>query len=272
MAYNKGAWENNGRPTEAMDAFRDNPPSSGLVYNPGFEYTASTQLPLGWSTSTSTGDADADFTENYGQASLFQLTHRKATAYQVRTFQQLTNVPNGTYTLRAWAQSSGGQNVCQLYAAAAGAPELAAAVPGTAGVWVRVEVPGVRVANGQCEIGLRSDANAGNECSIDDVEFVLSQATAAAPAAATNAPTATVAPNPYRDGFSLNLTLPASKTVQVSLYNSTGQLLRTLLPAQQLAAGAHAVRVETDAATAPGVYLLKITTGNQILMKKIVKL
>jgi hypothetical protein len=81
-----------------------------------------------------------------------------------------------------------------------------------------------------------------------------------------------VAPNPYRDGFSLNLTLPASKTVQVSLYNSTGQLLRTLLPAQQLAAGAHAVRVETDAATAPGVYLLKITTGNQILMKKIVKL
>jgi hypothetical protein len=172
MNYGLSMWSSSGQPTVALRAFQNTPPARGLVYNPGFEYTAATQTPLGWTTVSGT-DADADLTRSNGRASLYQLTHQKASAYQVRTFQLLANVPNGTYTLRAWAQRTGSQTTCQLYANGFGGPELAATLP-VSGTWVQVQVPGIVVSNGQCEIGLRSNAGAGESASLDDVEFVAS--------------------------------------------------------------------------------------------------
>ena len=171
MNYSLGTWNNAGRPTAALRAFRNVPPLEGLVSNPGFEFTGPSQTPLGWSTA-STADADADFTQAPGFAGLYQLTHQQATAYQVRTYQLLTNVPNGTYTLRARAQSSGGQTQCQLYANGFGGAELATTLP-TSATWVPVQVSGIVVSNGQCEIGLRSVTGAGQTAQLDAVEFVL---------------------------------------------------------------------------------------------------
>lgn len=128
QGYTLGAWAPDGRPTVAMDAFLSAPPAPGLVYNPGFEYTGATQAPLGWSTA-STADADADYTEGGSHTGFFRLTHYKATAYQVRTYQLLTNLPNGTYTLSGWVTSGGGQNACQFYASGFGGPEQAVNVP-----------------------------------------------------------------------------------------------------------------------------------------------
>ncbi|MET4076210.1 glycosyl hydrolase 53 family protein [Hymenobacter sp. UYCo722] len=172
MNYNLGAWNNAGRPTAALRAFRSPPPAAGRVYNPGFEFTGPTQTPLGWSTASTT-DADADFTQAPGVAGLYQLTHQKAAAYQVRTYQLLTNVPNGMYTLRARAQSTGGQAQCQLYASGFGGAELATTLP-TSATWTEVVVNSIVVSNGQCEIGLRSVAGAGQTARLDEVEFVIS--------------------------------------------------------------------------------------------------
>ena len=172
MSYGLGAWASNGRPTAALRAFRNVPPATGRVANPGFEFTGPGQTPLGWSTASTTGDADADFTQAPGVAGLYQLTHQKAAAYQVRTYQLLTNVPNGTYTLRARAQSSGGQTQCQLYASNFGGPELATTLP-TSATWTEVVVNSIVVSNGQCEIGLRSTAGAGQTARLDEVEFVV---------------------------------------------------------------------------------------------------
>ena len=269
MGYALGAWANNGQPTVAMDAFRNNPPSDGLVYNPGFEYTAATQTPLGWSTASATSDADADLTQNYGQASTFQLAHQKATAYQVRTYQQLNNVPNGTYTLRAWAQSSGGQTVCQLYANGFGGAEQVANITNTNGNWVRVVVSNITVTNGQCEVGLRSDAHAGETASLDDVEFVSNQATATLPSAA-NPIEAQVFPNPASSQCTVSYTLARAETVQLSLSSLTGQQVLTL-PAQAQTAGPHTAALELGSSLAPGLYLLKISHGSQQTMQKILK-
>ena len=169
MNYGLGAWNNAGRPTAALRAFRNVPPAAGLVVNPGFEFTGPTQTPLGWSTASTT-DADADLTQVPGAAGLYQLTHQKASAYQVRTYQLLANVPNGTYTLRARAQSSGGQTQCQLYASNFGGAELATTLP-TSATWMPVQVNNIVVSNGQCEIGLRSVAGAGQTARLDEVEF-----------------------------------------------------------------------------------------------------
>ncbi len=183
QGYNLGAWGPDGRPTAAMDAFLDVPPAPGLGYNPGFEYTGAAPAPLGWSTA-STADADADYTEGGSvHTGFFRLTHYEATAYQVRTYQLLSNLPNGTYTLSGWVASGGGQNTCQFYANGFGGPEKFVDVPKSAG-FTQLRLPGIVVTNGQCEIGLRSDANAGNYCSLDDVAFATGAALATAPAAA----------------------------------------------------------------------------------------
>jgi arabinogalactan endo-1,4-beta-galactosidase len=268
QGYGLGAWGSNGQPTVAMDAFRTSPPSDGLVYNPGFEYTAATQAPLGWSTASSS-DADADYTQNYGYASLFQLTHQKATAYQVRTYQLLSSLPNGTYTLRAWAQSSGGQTVCQLYANGFGGAEQSANIGGTNGSWVRIQVPSIMVTNGQCEIGLRSDAHAGETVSLDDVEFGPSQATATL-AGAANTIDFQAFPNPASSQLSLRYTLVQAENVQLSLHDLAGRTVLAL-PAQAQAAGPHTEAVPLGSTLAPGVYLLKISHGGQQAVQKIMK-
>ncbi|MBC6698055.1 glycosyl hydrolase 53 family protein [Hymenobacter sp. BT190] len=269
QGYSLGAWGNNGQPTVAMDAFRNSPPSEGLVVNPGFEYTAATQTPLGWSTDAP--DATADFTQNYGRSSLYQLTHQKAAPYQVRTYQVLTAVPNGTYTLRAWVQSSGGQSVCQLYANSFGGTERNIAVPVSPTDWVQVQVAGIMVTNGQCEIGLRSNASTNDFCALDDVEFVLSQVASVGQKGSINPLGVQVFPNPLSGAGSVRYTLPRAETVQIALYSLTGQRVQELMPARQLSAGLHTLPLDLGSTLAPGSYLLRITHGGQQSIQKIIK-
>ncbi|MDB5235981.1 MAG: type sorting protein [Hymenobacter sp.] len=269
MGYGLGMWSGNGQPTVAINAFLNTPPSPGLVYNPGFEYTGATQSPLGWSTAAATGDGDADLTQNYGYTSAYQLAHQKATAYQVRTYQLLSNVPNGTYTLRAWAQSTGGQTVCQLYANGFGGSELATTLP-TAANWVQVQVPGIVVTNGQCEIGLRSNAPAGAAASLDDVEFVSTTATASLPGTGKAALAAQLFPNPTVGARSVAFALDQPETVQLTLLSLTGQVVRVLTSPQRLGAGPHTLAVEAPGLAA-GTYLLRISYGQRAVMRKLVQ-
>ena len=271
MGYGLGMWKNNGQPTAAINSFLNNPPAPGLVYNPGFEYTGATQNPLGWSTASPTGgDYDADLTQAYGRASAYQLGHQKATAYQVRTYQLLANVPSGTYTLRAWAQSSGGQTTCQLYANSFGGNELATTLP-TTSTWTPVQVPGIVVTNGQCEIGLRSNALGGQTASLDDVEFIATAVTATGAGADQPGFTADVFPNPAPGVRTLTLTLTHDEKVQLSILSLTGQLVKTVFEPRVLSAGKQHFILEANDLAA-GTYLLQITHGERVAVRKLVQL
>jgi len=265
--YSLGAWGTDGRATVAMDGFLAAPPAP-LVNNPGFEYTAATQTPLGWATTSATGDASADYTETGGHSSQFRLTHYKATAYQVRTSQTISNLPNGTYTLRAWVQSGGGQRTCQLYAqATGGAPEQSLTLP-TATTWTQVQVPGIVVTNGQCEIGLRSDANAGNYCSLDDVELVPTVLATATPG---NALAMQLFPNPAVGALALGYTLPQSAAVHVTLLSLTGQPLRTLAEVSLAPAGTHTLPLGSLTGLPSGVYLVQIAANGYVSTQRLVQ-
>ena len=259
QGYTLGAWDTNGHATAGMDGFLA-APTPPLVYNAGFEYSAATQNPLGWTT-TSAADANADYTETNGHTSQFRLTHYKATAYQVTTSQALSSLPSGTYTLRAWAQSGGGQATCQLYARPGGGPEQSQSLP-TTGSWTQLTLPGIVVSNGQLEIGLRSVAAAGNYCSLDDVELVPT-ALATAPAAGPLAG-AQLYPNPSADNsLALSYALAAPGPVQVGLYSPTGQLVRELLNLPAQAAGLHTTALELPAGLPAGVYGLRVRASQQ---------
>lgn len=237
--YQLSAWGNDGKPSSALNAFlvtltapAPTPtPTTDLLTNPGFEANGTaTQTPTGWTSwANSETNYAADKTETGGQNSSYRLTHWLGTAYQVSTFQLKTGLPSGIYTLKAWVQNGGGQKACQLYAKNFGGAEKNYPLPVT-NDWTQIQITGIQVINGQCEIGLWSDANAGNWCSIDNVEFsptTVTSSPSAASAATFSAPKVSrIYPNPVAGR--LTLILPTTMTVAtVRIYSITGQQVLT---------------------------------------------
>lgn len=88
--------------------------------------------------------------------------------YTATLKQQITDLPDGTYTLRASVKSSGGQNECVLYANTED-KKYTASLKSKMDNWTDVVVKDIVVENGECEIGLYSDALAGNYVRINDL-------------------------------------------------------------------------------------------------------
>lgn len=135
-----------------------------VIENASFEGDAATQTPTGWNTwcGSSGTNCDADFTETNsgGHYGSLHGTHYKASAYEVDTYQNVTGLKNGSYTLKAWVKSSGGQNAVYMEAKNYGGSDLSVAIPAT-NTWTAIEIPNVNVTNGTCTIGFYCNANAG---------------------------------------------------------------------------------------------------------------
>jgi hypothetical protein len=149
------------------------PPLSGVMSNQGLEAQQyNTQTPSGWSEWSDNGGADASFTESYGgsYSGGYHGTHWKNSAYRVYTYQTKTGLANGWYTLRCWAKRGSGQNACYLEAKDFGGSAKTATLPISSN-YQKVEIRDINVTNGQCTIGIWSDANAGNWAYFDHFEF-----------------------------------------------------------------------------------------------------
>ncbi|NUM47337.1 MAG: glycosyl hydrolase 53 family protein [Anaerolineales bacterium] len=142
-------------------------PAPVTLTNPSFEDGDLT----GWETD----NPGANLLEDSGYESAFRLTHQGTEPYRVETLQNVTNLVNGWYTLRAWVRSSGGQNETYL-ALQCGENERRVHVPSTQPGyrWLNVVVSN-EVTDGRCTIRLFSDANAGNWVSFDDLTLLPGQ-------------------------------------------------------------------------------------------------
>lgn len=157
-----GLWSTSGGPTPTP------PPGGNLVTNAGFEQSSPTQTPPGWSTGGST--PSADYTETGGRNGTYRLTHYRSSSFTVSTYQTITGIPNGTYTLKAWVRSGGGQTSCYMYASNYGGTERKVNIPSNTN-WNQITISNIQVTNGQCQIGFYTDSPGGTWCSMDDVEF-----------------------------------------------------------------------------------------------------
>lgn len=146
--------------------------AAATLTNPGFEADATgTATPAGWSTSSATGQNSASYTESGGASGSYRLSHWSSSAYQVETYQTLTGLANGAYTLSAKVRSSGGQNAAYLALRGCGGAEQRTDLPATPnGAWIRL-VTSVQVTGGTCTVSLRSDAHAGEWANFDDLTF-----------------------------------------------------------------------------------------------------
>ena len=84
------------------------------------------------------------------------------------------------------------------------------------------------------------------------------------------------APNPFNPSTTLHLQLPMRSVVGLTIYNLSGQVVRTLLDYDELDAGYHTIdwdgRNQQGQPVTSGVYLSRLRAGNKTLVSKLVLL
>ena len=93
------------------------------------------------------------------------------------SYQEITNIENGYYTLTAWSQNSGGQDTCYLYAGEMGSSRAMTAIPrnnfpyDNPDTWKKVTVRGIHVTNGKITVGLYTEGGDTSACLIDNFKL-----------------------------------------------------------------------------------------------------
>jgi len=148
--------------------------NNNYVLNPTFEADrVLVTRPAGWSTWTNVSGATPFGNVSGGHTGNFagHLSY-SAGAYQASMYQNLSGLPNGTYTLTFWVKSSGGQATAQVYVKNFGSAEMDAVVNTALSSWTQRSITGVHVSNGQAQIGVYTVASANQWIDIDDYSFV----------------------------------------------------------------------------------------------------
>ncbi|EES72540.1 MULTISPECIES: glycoside hydrolase family 53 protein [Paenibacillus] len=168
---NQTLFDFSGNLLSTVSVFTESTPVN-LVSNPSFEADGWTTTPTAWNRwAANTASYQAIKVENNGVTGSYKLTHWLDTAYEASTYQNITGLSNGTYTLSAWVLNSGGQDTVQLYAKNYGGSERNVDLPVSPEKWVKVKIENIQVTNGRIEIGVYSKANANNWMNLDHVKL-----------------------------------------------------------------------------------------------------
>ncbi|MDX3116086.1 family 43 glycosylhydrolase [Streptomyces scabiei] len=148
------------------------------VLNPSFEADRVSQNKLaGWTNQTN-GGSDPNSNSSGGNTGRWAMTQYRTSAYTAVMYQDIS-LPNGTYTLSAWVKSSGGQKTAKIFAKNFGASEMNRSISQSIGSWTKISISGIDVTNGSIQVGVSSDANAGNRVNVDDFSLVQTGGTTA---------------------------------------------------------------------------------------------
>lgn len=159
LDINKGTWEVG--------------EGNNYISNPEFEADrVEVESPAGWEVRDSLdGDACANV-KGKREAGNFVWQQGNEQDYVSELYQDIDGLPDGTYTLKAWVRTSGGQDVCRLYAQSGG-NEYSVSLKNMSEDWTETVVSSqIEVKDGKCRIGLYSDAPGGTWVQIDELELV----------------------------------------------------------------------------------------------------
>jgi hypothetical protein len=135
--------------------------------NPSFEADRVSQTTLaGWKFS-GTGNSN----RKGGHTGNWCVQQYDANAFKA-TMTQDAAVPNGTYTLKAWVKSTGGQNSAMVYVRGYGGDDKIMNVNKKMDSWTQITIDNIAVTTGKVQIGVYSDAKAGNWLMVDDFTLI----------------------------------------------------------------------------------------------------
>jgi arabinogalactan endo-1,4-beta-galactosidase len=151
------------------------------LVNPGFEADNNgVASPTGWQ---SAGDVSADFTEWGGHSSNWRLSHWSPNAYSVDTFQTVSGLAEGSYTMSAWARRSTGNNDAYIAIRCGDRVERTHVPAAWPGQWVQIVASTRAEDGGSCDVVLHTDGDAGEWTNWDDVQLVRGEARLMVPGA-----------------------------------------------------------------------------------------
>jgi lysophospholipase L1-like esterase len=135
-----------------------------LVSNAGFEAGGN-----GWNV-VSSGSGQSVVSTTRPNSGTSHLTHASTVPYWVATYQILSGLPNGQYTLRAWVRGTAGH---QLYVKNYNSTGESMAVTTSAtDAYTQLVIPNINVSNGNAEIGFwTSDGSGTGWLNVDDMTF-----------------------------------------------------------------------------------------------------
>ncbi len=135
--------------------------------NPSFEADRVSQTTLaGWKFS-GTGNSN----RKGGHTGNWCAQQYDANAYKA-TMTQDAAVPNGNYTLQAWVRSTGGQNSASVFVRGYGGDDKIVSVNKKMDSWTQITIDNIAVTTGKVQIGVYSDAKAGNWLMVDDFTLI----------------------------------------------------------------------------------------------------
>jgi hypothetical protein len=146
---------------------------NNYVLNPSFEADRVSQSALaGWTTdSGATSGSFGNANSGRGHTGNWFFHHSLGSSYSALTHQTVTGLPNGTYTLKVWFRSSGGQSTCRIFARNFGGTEIQSNINTAQSSWSQRTISGINVTNGQCDVGVYSVASANKWVDLDDWEL-----------------------------------------------------------------------------------------------------
>lgn len=101
-----------------------------------------------------------------------EMSFWKTTAYNSTAWQDVTALPDGSYTMSAWIENGGGQTSATMFAWPTGGSEISINIP-TENAWTEIQIPNIQITQGEIYLGFSIDANAGDWTNIEQVQFTL---------------------------------------------------------------------------------------------------
>jgi Glycosyl hydrolases family 43 len=145
--------------------------SNNYIRNPSYEADRVSQALLAGWTNWDNVSATPNSNKLGGRTGRWSAQHWSTSAYQASTSQVVSGLPNGSYTLRAWVKSSGGQATAQVFVKDFGGTEKDVSINSAIGSWTQITIPNIGVSNGQANVGVFSVASANNWVFVDDWEL-----------------------------------------------------------------------------------------------------
>ncbi len=140
---------------------------NNYILNPSFDADRVSQTALAGWTNSGTGNGN----KNSAKTGRWCMQHWADSAYKATMYQDI-ELPNGNYTLKAWAKSSGGQNSAKIYIKNYGGDEKNVSIKDVGSSWKEITISDINVTTGKCQVGIYSDAKAGNWVYVDDFSLI----------------------------------------------------------------------------------------------------
>ena len=146
---------------------------NNYIANPDFECDRKlTADPTGWAVSDTVGGYVNSNASGKQYSGNFVWRQSADEDYIAKLAQTVTGLEDGTYAMTAWVRASGGQSVCSLYAQTS-ERRYEKSVKTVGEDWTEIVVSdAIEVKDGKCEVGLYSDAHAGEWVEADNFRLV----------------------------------------------------------------------------------------------------